>query len=666
MKSIVLNTTSLATYNKGVASSAIIKKEENNHLITKQLTSTNGQEVELTYSEKDRKTAACVIDIKGDRVAIKAEDMPKELREIHDPITFNAFLRDTHARTSSLSNGDIKLYVNHTLNGGMINQPAAQERQESAAEVIANSIALMKRGDTVVDNNMRPAVLIVGKTGAGKSTLVNYLAGVELTAKEIRGDLFIDLKQPRGDSIKIGHSASSETTIPNKWISNNGTIYWDCPGFEETRSVSQDIANAYYIKRLFDTSQNVKVVIVIADNPTDPRETDLVRLVDQLTNLVPNKDLLLRSLSLVVTKTVAHRTSEHIKERIESVLRDNNNLSNLSKDLLRGIAGNLSKISLFKRPQQLGDVDGTMRASILAPIEQSSFVKPEVKLTIADQSKLHIAAIVDTTNESIKEKVQQIVPSFRQKLTNASNIEQCETIKNSIEQIIAAAENPQNFCKTLTTEATKHGVNITEQINSVGTDIVRLNFCKEVTPNVNLATAKWKEPMNQFLINEVNIRVDKFKADKARQDAEALAAANARAAQLARDLADANERARAAEEAARRAADAERANLIRRNGLSVREIVISQREIVSRFNTSEITVGTTTNGQRDVCWVNLGNASAKEKMAQYISGKTNLPQRCIFFDGQSQTLLGNITFTSDRSQKWADRYTIRYKYDPQA
>lgn len=60
---------------------------------------------------------------------------------------------------------------------------------------------------------------------------------------------------------KIGHESVSMTTIPNKWLSKEefdecltDIIYWDCPGFEDTKGPFQDIANAFYVKRLFENS----------------------------------------------------------------------------------------------------------------------------------------------------------------------------------------------------------------------------------------------------------------------------------------------------------------------------------------------------------------------------------------------------------------------------
>jgi len=39
-------------------------------------------------------------------------------------------------------------------------------------------------------------------------------------------------------------------------------VYWDCPGFEDTKGVEQDIANGFFIKEIFDNSERVKILLV--------------------------------------------------------------------------------------------------------------------------------------------------------------------------------------------------------------------------------------------------------------------------------------------------------------------------------------------------------------------------------------------------------------------
>ncbi len=65
--------------------------------------------------------------------------------------------------------------------------------------------------------------------------------------------------------IKIGSGCVYKTIIPNKWVGPNNVVYWDCPGFNDTKGSEQDITNGFYIKSIFDKSEEVKVIIAISE-----------------------------------------------------------------------------------------------------------------------------------------------------------------------------------------------------------------------------------------------------------------------------------------------------------------------------------------------------------------------------------------------------------------
>jgi len=92
--------------------------------------------------------------------------------------------------------------------------------------------------------------LVLGNTGSGKSVVANSLAGVQLDIVP-RGKK--DTKVEVFDSSKP-HSAidefSSKTSIPVRLVGKDEKIYWDCPGFEDSRGPEFDIPNAVFIEQL--------------------------------------------------------------------------------------------------------------------------------------------------------------------------------------------------------------------------------------------------------------------------------------------------------------------------------------------------------------------------------------------------------------------------------
>ncbi len=102
--------------------------------ITKTITAINGEEIKFVYSLSDKKMSAGVIEgeTTGEKTGvetnatefteklqktaklIKHEDLPKEIAAVKDPVTFHLL----YARTSYLSNRDVKLYVEQRELGG--------------------------------------------------------------------------------------------------------------------------------------------------------------------------------------------------------------------------------------------------------------------------------------------------------------------------------------------------------------------------------------------------------------------------------------------------------------------------------------------------------------------------------------------------------------------
>lgn len=56
---------------------------------------------------------------------------------------------------------------------------------------------------------------------------------------------------------KIGHDSNSETTLPKKYLGKNNIYYWDFPGLMDNKGAAQEVANAYYMRKIFETSDKV-------------------------------------------------------------------------------------------------------------------------------------------------------------------------------------------------------------------------------------------------------------------------------------------------------------------------------------------------------------------------------------------------------------------------
>jgi hypothetical protein len=70
------------------------------------------------------------------------------------------------------------------------------------------------------------------------------------------------------------------------WIDSDSVVYWDCPGFNDTKGAEPDITNGFYIKRIFDTGKEVKILIVISENTIQGRVNKFFAVLKKLENLL--------------------------------------------------------------------------------------------------------------------------------------------------------------------------------------------------------------------------------------------------------------------------------------------------------------------------------------------------------------------------------------------
>ena len=83
-----------------------------------------------------------------------------------------------------------------------------------------------------VDKKHKEAILVIGDTGVGKTTILSYLARRKLIIKIQGLNTILDSDDKTG--LKIGHDKFSETTVPSKILIDN-QVFFDCSGFKDNR-----------------------------------------------------------------------------------------------------------------------------------------------------------------------------------------------------------------------------------------------------------------------------------------------------------------------------------------------------------------------------------------------------------------------------------------------
>ena len=233
------------------------------------------------------------------------------------------------------------------------------ERHSRILELAAENERLMMEGLNQISNTVTNAVMVLGRTGSGKSALINLLAGKPLVSRlnEDTREFFLDSTDML-PGITIGNENPSETSVPHSWIYNGNTAYWDCPGFGDNRGIEYEITNAFLIKKLFDVNKTCKILIVISDaDLNDLRATNLLPAVRALDAFFQSDVERIRpGVMLVVSGVNPDKTDRHIQERLLSILNTPRfALTDPQKGILQLFIDN--PIIRFKKPVAAGAFD---------------------------------------------------------------------------------------------------------------------------------------------------------------------------------------------------------------------------------------------------------------------------------------------------------------------
>lgn len=145
-------------------------------------------------------------------------------------------------------------------------------------------------------------VVVLGVTGAGKSTFVNFLGGKKLEGEIHYGECKVAVKDPL-KGVEIGHDVNSCTTIPYPWHDHDHNIlFWDSPGFLSNKGAHDDIVNAYTLNSLFTYSKSSKVLLLIPHHYLLDIKHGLINALKPVSNLF-QQDLLsfAKATSLIIT-----------------------------------------------------------------------------------------------------------------------------------------------------------------------------------------------------------------------------------------------------------------------------------------------------------------------------------------------------------------------------
>lgn len=105
-------------------------------------------------------------------------------------------------------------------------------------------------------------VLVLGQTGAGKSTTVNYL--IHHPLKKVRGGKVQEMDPSFPAPAKMGDSAESVTAYPASYAYES-FVYADCPGFKDTGSDEKRVVVSVGTEALVNKANRIDAVMAVVE-----------------------------------------------------------------------------------------------------------------------------------------------------------------------------------------------------------------------------------------------------------------------------------------------------------------------------------------------------------------------------------------------------------------
>jgi len=124
---------------------------------------------------------------------------------------------------------------------------------------------LLAKTGSQLEMHKEHAVLLVGLTGSGKSTVALTVAGdlKNLTVYENESGSYLIVDENQ----KIGIETTSRTLVPELFPDPpNNNFYFDFPGFMDNRAINADIAANYLMKKVTDNLSSTRIILVIPED----------------------------------------------------------------------------------------------------------------------------------------------------------------------------------------------------------------------------------------------------------------------------------------------------------------------------------------------------------------------------------------------------------------
>ena len=205
---------------------------------------------------------------------------------------------------------------------------------------------LMSEGiESIELSTNKEITILLGPTGAGKSTLINYMIGLEMSLVVDERDWSEKVEVKGTAAAKIGHGTDSETLYPAVYEDKVSTsVYGDFPGFSDNRGIDEKVVTSFTTQMAVEKAKAVRGIVMVVDyEALDAQKGHSFKeLTCCLSHLFKQPDEIKNSICFVFNK---FRFPDKAPQSVRTEKKSVEIILNKIKEQLKSVEGKIKKLS---------------------------------------------------------------------------------------------------------------------------------------------------------------------------------------------------------------------------------------------------------------------------------------------------------------------------------
>ena len=362
--------------------------------------------------------------------------------------------------------------------------------------------------ETNLNSASKESVITIGSTGAGKTTLIEFLTGKSLKVVPLANRR--EQYAFESSSGNIGEGHVSKTLFPKSYIDQkNSIIYWDVPGYDDSHGPEYEILNEISINSIFKSSKQIKVIMAVEESHLlSNRGQTFIDFMRRISQMFQNINYIAYSIVFVLTK--AHNIL-NIPNEIQNIANSLSVKDNLIKDFLIDLINN-AKFEKFGAPQKdTGEYSNPKEVdTILKAIQnRKPLLNSDVNFSISSKAEVFLlkalSCLQNIVNEILKNLKQFLLNKIDSvdlnELTNLHDIfSKGDTINSDTEFIV--------FLNKLTTFQKDSEFSFKlSTLTKIHEDIMKSFICKfRPDPIIDKSTMNGFFELKSFIQSKIDLK----------------------------------------------------------------------------------------------------------------------------------------------------------------